>query len=185
MSDDKNVFLINLLNSARSGDTQAYHQFLQDLVPIIQGFIFNKLGTGTDNEDILQEVLMAVHKSLHTFNTERSFTNWLFAIADYKIKDYLRVYYRNKTNMKVDIDKVDIEYLHTVTEALSSNELANELLEKLPENQKKIVYMMKIQGYSVKQVAELMNMSESAVKVSAHRAYNYLKNYTLERGKNE
>jgi RNA polymerase sigma-70 factor (ECF subfamily) len=183
MTDDHHSHFIHLIDSARKGNQNSYAQLLTDIAPLLQGFIFNRLGAGADNEDILQEVLMAVHKALHTFNSDRSFKNWLFAIADYKIKDYLRVYYRTHANKKVDIEKIDSLPVNPVTNPASSSELAYELLEKLPETQKKILFMMKIQGYSVKQVAGFMNMSESAVKVSAHRAYNYLRNLSEENKK--
>lgn len=184
MSNEKDTYLISLINSARSGDNVAYQMFLEEISLIIERFILKKLGLGTDNEDILQEVLIAVHKSLHTYNSSRSLKNWIFAITDFKINDYLRKYYRNKENLKIGIDNIDIFNTH-VTKPISSNELVNELIGKLPEAQKKIVSMMKIEGFSVKQVASYMNMSESAVKVSAHRAYAYLKNLALENKQNE
>ena len=48
-------------------------------------------------------------------------------------------------------------------------------LADLPENQRKVFEMIKIHGYSAKEVADEMGMSVSAVKVSAHRTMNKLK----------
>lgn len=61
-----------------------------------------------------------------------------------------------------------------VTENWDQIEYLSKILDSLPEKQKKIVTMMKIEGYTAEDAAKKMNMSVSAVKVAAHRAYKSL-----------
>ncbi|MEZ5690301.1 MAG: sigma-70 family RNA polymerase sigma factor [Rickettsiales bacterium] len=166
--------LEELMKKAQSGDSKAYNKLLRSITPIIKGFLYNKIGNGVDNEEILQEILLAIHKSSHTYNTDRSFKAWMFAIADYKVKDYLRAYYRKSALIKIDFNEIEHSLADNVTKSQESSELLNDALSILPEKQQKIVSMMKIEGYSAKEVAAEMDMSVSAVKVSAHRAYNIL-----------
>jgi RNA polymerase sigma-70 factor, ECF subfamily len=94
----------------------------------------------------------------------------LFAIADHKVKDFLRSYYRKKSLIELDFAEVEKFFSSEVTNDPTSGEVLSELLGDLSERQRQIIYSMKIEGYTAKEVAGRMSMSESAVKVAAHRA---------------
>ena len=173
-NDDRENKFVRLMHRAQSGDHASYTELLRSITPLIRGFIYNRIGNGADNDDILQEVLLGVHRASHTYNTDRPFTNWMFAIADHKVKDYLRAYYRKKALKEVDFEKIKDFIAAPVTSEASPGEGLSELLDKLPEKQRKIVHMMKIEGYSAQKVAKTMDMSLSNVKVTAHRAYKVL-----------
>ena len=163
-----------LMHAAQRGDGAAYAELFREITPLIKGFLYNRLGDGLDNDDIVQEVLFAIHKASHTYNTDRQFKAWMFAIADYKLKDYLRAHYRKAALTKVDFEEIEHTLTDHVTEEHSPSELLSEILGVLPEKQQRIVRMMKIDGYSAEQIGKEMKMSTSAVKVSAHRAYKVL-----------
>ena len=112
--------LNHLMQQAQAGDKTKYNTLLKTIMPMIRGFIINHLGDGLDTEDILQETLIAIHKSSHTYNTDRPFKNWMFAIANYKVKDYLRVYYRKKTLEHIDFEKIK-QFGFVPTENLEHN----------------------------------------------------------------
>jgi RNA polymerase sigma-70 factor (ECF subfamily) len=166
--------LESLMRKAQGGDKASYARLLVLIQPLIKGFVYNRLGRISEADDVLQEVLLAIHKASHTYNTERSFKAWMFAIADYKVKDYLRAHYRKAAHTMVDFADMENILFEDVTETRDVGEVLTEVLAVLPEKQRKIVHMMKVEGYSVEQVAQSMNMSASAVKVSAHRAYKVL-----------
>lgn len=162
------------MSKAQHGNHAAYSELLRSISPLIRGFIYNRIGNDADHDDILQEVLLGIHRASHTYNTDRPFKNWMFAIADHKVKDYLRRYYRKKTLTQIDIEKIQDFFTVPVTEDNNASETLSELLDELPEKQRRIVHMMKIDGYSAKEIAETMDMSVSNVKVTAHRAYKVL-----------
>ncbi|PIR38817.1 MAG: RNA polymerase subunit sigma-24 [Alphaproteobacteria bacterium CG11_big_fil_rev_8_21_14_0_20_39_49] len=173
-SDDREDKFIQLMRRAQNGDHAAYSELFHAITPLIRGFIYNRIGNGADHDDILQEALLGIHRASHTYNTDRPFTNWMFAIADHKVKDYLRAHYRRKALKEVDFENIEDFIAAPVTSEAPPSEVLNELLDKLPEKQRRIVYMMKIEGYSAQQVAKTMDMSVSNVKVTAHRAYKIL-----------
>jgi len=170
----QNRQLENLMHAAQAGDNAAYAELFRKITPLIKGFIYNRLGNKTDNDDLVQDILFAIHRSSHTYNTDRQFKAWMFAIANYKLKDYLRSLYRKAEFTEIDFAEMEHILSNDVTNTPSSSELLNEALEILPDKQQKIVRLMKIDGHSVEQVAVAMDMSPSAVKVSAHRAYKLL-----------
>lgn len=171
----KDTAFETLMQAAQCGDKQAYAKLLSGITPLIRSFLHRRLGPRDDNQDVLQEVLLAIHKASHTYNTDRPFKPWMFAIADFKVKDYLRAHYRKNAHTHVDFDEAENLIADPVTLGPSSGEQLHEALSVLPEKQQTIVRLMKIEGYTASEVASQMDMSESAVKVSAHRAYKILK----------
>jgi len=128
-------------------------------------------------DDITQEVLISVHKSLKTFSGDRSFTPWLMAIINFRKTDFLRKHYSNRGDKQATMN--DAEFLSShVTNPTHAGEYKDieAALETLPTKQRKVFEMMRIQGYTAQEVANEMNMSVSAVKVSAHRTAGKLKN---------
>ena len=166
----------NLAIQAQAGDKQAYSKLLHDLLPYIKNVVRAGLSNPDWAEDIAQEVLISVHKSLYTYSPDRDFKPWLMAIINFRKTDFLRAYYKNK-KAKESVLESDKVFDLNVTNPQFSGELGdvNNVLQSLPRKQRRIFEMIKIEGYSAKEVANEMGMSESAVKVSAHRTLAKLK----------
>ncbi len=133
------------------------------------------MGLGDDRtaEDLSQEILLAVHRKRQTYDPAQLFTPWLFAIARYKLIDFARA--KKREGLAVDIEAIaETLATPTSTEAGSSDDLQR-LLAELPEKQRQALEMVKLQGLSVAEVSEQIRMSESAVKVTVHRALKSLK----------
>jgi len=164
--------LSSVMRCAQDGDKRAYSLLFEKITPLLRSFISQKISNPDDMEDIVQEILISIHKAGHTFDVDRPFEVWMYTIARYRLNDYLRCYYKNES-LKVRIfdDTEDYSAENYVTENLEINESISELLDSMPEKQRKIVTMMKVEGYTAKETAERMNMSETAVKVAAHRVY--------------
>lgn len=175
----KGISLEQLMRLAQKGDQEAYAALLKSITPVLRAFIINRLGPQIDTEDLLQNILMSIHQTSRTYDSNRSFKAWMFAIARYRLNDYLRQVYKKGTYTEISLNDLTCEISGTdVTsneeryEHLSS--VLTRLLRALPEKQRKIVTMMKLEGHSVEDTARKMNMSISAVKVAAHRAYKTL-----------
>lgn len=174
---DEDATLENLMAKAQKGDKAAYRQVFQEILPRLRSFVGNKLNRAEDAEDVVQEILISIHKASHTYDPARSFNPWMYAIASYRVSDFLRSHYR-KGDERGAVDFDDLSHSlpneKNVTNSYETNEYLEKALEKLPKKQSKILRMMKIKGYSVAETAKTMDMSESAVKVSSHRAMKTL-----------
>ena len=161
---------------AQKGDKKAYAQLLRGILPHIQKIITPRLANPEWADDITQEVLMSVHKSLKTYSGDRPFKPWLNSIIYYRKTDFLRKYYSNKQNVSVPAeDQINLKSDVTSPEDMTEYKNIEKALEEFPEKQQKVFRMIKIEGYSAQEVAAEMDMSESAVKVSAHRTMEKLK----------
>lgn len=176
------INLEELMGLAQQGDKTAYNQVLQESSRILRGFLISKLNNMEDVEDVLQEILVSVHKSRHTFEKKRAFKPWLFSIARFRLCDFFRKIYKKNENEVPITEEMENFNEGDVTEDSESYELLNEALEKLPQKQQDIIRLMKLEGYTAKEVAKKMGMKESAVKVSAHRSYKLLKEH-MEKSK--
>ncbi|HVU31297.1 MAG TPA: sigma factor, partial [Sphingomicrobium sp.] len=77
--------------SGLDGRSAEHAQLLRALAPILRSYYGARLGGGDgDIEDLVQETLIAVHSKRATYDRNRSFTAWLFAIARYKMIDHFR-----------------------------------------------------------------------------------------------
>lgn len=158
----------SLLIAGLGGNQAAYAQFLQRITPMLRRIAARKLPPN-DVDDVVQEILISVHKARHTYDGKRPVMPWLLAIARFRMTDHLRKHYAQMRHKTVDIQELE-EFLPDVTQTGSENESIEELLAGVPENHKRILTMMHVEGYTAKEVGKQVNMKESAVKVAAHRA---------------
>src|ERR1051325_7124335 len=82
------------MQAAISGDSAAYHRLLKSIAPVLRALArrgLSRAGQPVDqSEDIVQDILLAVHLKRHTWDADAPFAPWLFAIARNKLIDALR-----------------------------------------------------------------------------------------------
>ena len=76
-----------LLRAANGGDTRAYAAFLTAVAPVLRGLVRarGRAIPADQHEDIVQEVLLAIHRKRRTWDETRPVRPWLFAIARHKV----------------------------------------------------------------------------------------------------
>ncbi len=155
---------------AQQGDKRAYHRLLSEIAPFIRTCISGKLANPDWVDEIVQDVLISVHKSLRSYAADRPFKPWLNAIIQFRKTDFLRKHYRGRKVREAGMQDAET-FDSYVTFSAHSGELKDieAALGQLPEKQRQIFTLLKVEGFSIKEVAEKMDMTESAVKVSAHR----------------
>ncbi|HEX3984308.1 MAG TPA: sigma factor, partial [Acidisoma sp.] len=79
-----------LMAAAQRGDAAAYRQVLQDCVPVITAAARRRGVAADQTEDVVQEVLITLHRARATYDPSRPFLPWLKAIADRRAIDSLR-----------------------------------------------------------------------------------------------
>jgi RNA polymerase sigma-70 factor (ECF subfamily) len=160
---------------AQSGDREALHTLLKDIGSFITRSLRRRLPDIRDIEDICQEVLVAVYKSRHTYQPDRPFESWLFAIVGKVMANHLR-YDQKRLAVQIQLD----ELTELCNESTSGRELElREALEQLSPAQLEALVLTKLQGLSVDEAARRTGISASSMKVRVHRAYQSLKRSLL------
>jgi RNA polymerase sigma-70 factor (ECF subfamily) len=168
--------LKRLMIAALNGDESAYRDVLRRLSGYLRGYYKTRLmqagRSATDAEDLVQETLMALHARRHTYDPTQPFTPWLYAIARYKLIDFLR---RTRASAAtVPLGDIDGLTAHADAGASESSLDLHRLLEALPPKMRSAIRYMKLEGLSAAETAARTRMSESAVKVSVHRGLKAL-----------
>lgn len=166
--------LRSLLLRGLVGDASAYHIFLSELTAHLRSFVRRRLAHLPEEvEDLVQELLLAIHNQRHTYDSAQPLTAWVQAIARYKLIDLLRR--RSRTNGLHDPLDDDYDLLAAADgDAAEARYDLAKLLQQLPDRQRLPILYVKIEGRSVADAAKRTCMSESAVKVGIHRGLKAL-----------
>ncbi|HTL02488.1 MAG TPA: sigma-70 family RNA polymerase sigma factor [Vicinamibacterales bacterium] len=176
MTADQERQSASLMRLAQAGDQTAYASLLVLLTSLTRQFARARLGPVVWVDDVVQETLLAVHGARQTYDSRRPFAPWFYAIASSRLIDVLR---RERRVTKREVvfdglpemamssgaaarDDIDADAIHAAVSAL-------------PARQRAVIHGLKYQDQSVREVAGRLGMSESAVKVTAHRGYRALK----------
>lgn len=170
-----------LMRLAIAGDEAAYQKLLSALVPVLRALTRRGLmrcgQSADDAEDIVQDILIAVHVKRHTWMPDAAFSPWLFAIARNKLVDSLRRRGRRVFVPVEDFEHViedraqgvrdDERFEHQTSDVLPH--LAN-----LPKGQRDAVQAIVIEGHAPNEAAKRLGMSEGALRVALHRGIKAL-----------
>jgi RNA polymerase sigma-70 factor (ECF subfamily) len=172
---DKSENLEALMKLSLDGNQQAYAALLQCTARFLKPYLDRRLNAGSEVDDVLQEILISIHKARHTYDGNRPYKPWAYVIAKFRLQDHLRAHYADHLHHAVELSEVENDLQENVTETGISYESISVEVQKLPPKQAAILQMMHQEGYTAKEVAEKIGMKESAVKVAAHRAYKLLR----------
>jgi RNA polymerase sigma factor (sigma-70 family) len=173
-----------LMRAAMAGDEAAYRTFLKAITPFIRTAARRNLTRYgldvADGEDVVQDTLLAIHLKRQTWDQDRPIGPWISAIARNKLIDLMR---RRGRAIKVPIEDVEGSLAaEEATAALDGYEVSR-MLDNLNEKQRMVVRSLAVDGASVRQAAESLNMTESAIRVTLHRAVKALAVIYRERDK--
>lgn len=168
--------LRSLMCAGLDGDADAHRQLLVELSGHLRGYFRSRLlrfhRGAVEAEDLVQEVLMAVHTRRDTYDRTQLFTPWVHAIARYKFLDYLRRTKGRVTDVPAD-DAAHLTAKNDFAGVESGYDLETLLAQLRPQARRAITFV-KLEGLSVREAAARTGLSESAVKVSVHRGLKAL-----------
>jgi RNA polymerase sigma-70 factor (ECF subfamily) len=166
------------MRQAQAGEELAYAELLGLLTNATKRFARGRVGGVPWIDDVVQETLISVHRARHTWDPSRPFAPWFYAIASHRTIDVFRRERRvasrehgqehleapapTATTGSGAWDDVDMAAVHAA-------------LATLPARQRDIVAGLKLRDETVRGLAARHRMSESAVKVMAHRGYRRLR----------
>ena len=163
------------MRAGLDGDGAAYGRLLEALLPRLRAFVRGGLaraGLGNaDVEDVVQEILLAIHVKRATWMRDAAFLPWLNAIARHKLIDAMR---RRGRRGETPIDDV----AHVLPDKAPEPETAPaelaRLVARLDGRQGQVVAAVSLEEASIKDVAQRFAMTEGAVRVTLHRGLKKL-----------
>ncbi len=165
------------------GDEASHKMLLMKLSAYLRAYFKGQLmrigRSPSDAEDLLQETLIALHTRRHTYDRSQLLTPWVYAIARYRLVDYLR---RTKAaNLDVQVEEAEGVFALDDVAVVESGLDLEKLLVQLKPKASQDIQFVKLDGLSVSEAAARSGMSESAIKVAVHRGLRALSLLVRER----
>ncbi len=161
--------LARLMAASQRGEKPAYRVLLAESGMWLERY-FRRRVPPHELDDLVQDVLLALHAKRSSYDPARPFLPWLAAIARYRWVDHLRKVYRHEADLLEEGD-ASVDSDEDIVEARVSLE---RLFVHLPERQVEVIELVKIEGRSIQEAAAITGQSESLVKVNIHRGLKRL-----------
>jgi RNA polymerase sigma-70 factor (ECF subfamily) len=161
-----------LMEQSLEGDCSAYHRLLLLLTPALRRAIRARAhAVGIDAEDVVQEALLALHLKRNTWVRGTPVAPWVAAIARNKLVDAHR---RRGRRLEISIDSV----VDTLRSDVGDRDDRSHDLERglagLTGRQREVLHAVSLEGYTAREAALRLDMTEVAVRVTLHRALKSL-----------
>lgn len=156
---------------------ELYNKYSSKMLGICYRFAYNK----NDAQDILQEGFIKIFSQIHTFQNKGSFEGWVRRIIVNSCINYI------KKNKKYS-DNLDLAYaanIHAKQDSLSTILLAKQVVEcirLLPIGFRTVLNLYAIEGYSHKEIAEMLEIQESTSRSQYTRAKGILESILIKKG---
>ena len=159
---------------AQAGDETAYRDSLERIAARLRAYLRRRMqGAPDEVEDLVQEILLALHLQRGTYDAALPVSAWVLAIARHKLVDLWRRRDRREALNEV-LDEVDESQLAVAPDAGEARRDLDRLLRELPEAQRQAILLTKVEGLSVSEASRRTGVSESAIKVQVHRGLKRL-----------
>lgn len=160
-----------MLKKALKGDRNAQRVLYEKFAPKMLSVCRQHVKDQHFAEDVMISGFVKVFKGLHTFRNEGSFEGWVRRIMIRESISYLR-----KNQFVVfDSEQLDlgVEEIVFMESSLQASEV-QVLIDSLPEGYKMVFVLYVVEGYKHKEIAKMLDISESTSKSQLFKARNYL-----------
>ncbi|MEI2471380.1 sigma-70 family RNA polymerase sigma factor [Peribacillus frigoritolerans] len=164
------MIIIKLVKKAQKGDDKAFLKLFQQYEEDIYRMAYVYVKNESDALDVVQEVAYRSFKKIETLKNPEYFKTWLIKIAITCSIDLVRKN-KNVVQLKPEYD----ECISFEDEDIPLSITLQELLDKLNEDEKSIVILKFYEGYSFKEIADLLNMPIGSAKSVLYRALGKLR----------
>jgi RNA polymerase sigma factor (sigma-70 family) len=163
-----------LMRAALDGDSQAYARLLRVVAPVLRGIVLARGRAGLGDagcEDVVQEVLLAIHLKRHTWRPDEPLRPWLYAIARHKVVDAFR-----KRGRHVHVPVEDFAEVLAAPAAPDPTLRSDmeRMIGLLDGRSADVLRDIGLEGASIAETGSKHGMSEVAVRVALHRGIKRL-----------
>ncbi len=165
----------SLIRKSIRGEALAQRHLFESLAPKMLSICMRYLGNKEEAEDVCQLSFIKLFNNLKDYNNEGSFDGWVRRIFVNTCLDQLRK--NKKTKYDVSMDDVDyrIENNDFIIENMEANDLMK-IIEELPTGYRTVFNLFAVEGYSHREIAEKLEITENTSKSQFKRARTHLMN---------
>lgn len=164
--------LEQLMLRYQQADAAATTALIEQLSPQLYRFFAAQLGNREDASDMLQDAWLRIHRVRHTYRPGEPLLPWVYAIARCVRVDSYRKR-RRITEREIVLEVLPEPPVGSAEPA--DRPSFTQLIADLPDSQREVLTMLKVNGLSLEEVARATSSSVGSVKQKVHRAYQSLR----------
>jgi RNA polymerase sigma-70 factor, ECF subfamily len=183
---------VRYLESARSGDVDAFGALVHANYPDVRVFMAMHLGNQPDLDDLVQDVFLRAFAGLNTLRETGAFRSWLLGIARNRVLEHLRERIRTATT---DIGTLELMLYRSELDILEAGdddarralelEALRDCIRRLPPESARVIREHYFRGRSINELAVDVNKKEGAIRVMMFRLRSALRDCVKSRVKTE
>jgi RNA polymerase sigma-70 factor (ECF subfamily) len=172
---------IEAIKRAQGGDSEAFGPLVQKHQQRVFSLVYHLVRRRDEVEDLVQEIFIKAFRAIRSYNFQSSFGTWLGRVATNHCYDYLRrerasrvsFYWQMGEDSQRELEdnaegppEAGIDHEHRTV----LRDLVDKLLQRAPENDRQILVLKELEDNSVDEIAEILGLKATTVKVRLHRA---------------
>jgi RNA polymerase sigma-70 factor, ECF subfamily len=169
-----------LVRLAQNGTESAFEELIRRHQQRVSALVNSILHRRGDVEDVVQQVFLKVFVSIKRFDQRSAFSTWLYKITVNECWDYLRKKKVRPLTYESEMSEEQASHLDAYmavdrppdspSERAEVKELLDWMLAQLPEQDRELLVLKEMEGFSVHELAEILNLNVNTVKVRLFRA---------------
>ncbi|APZ47985.1 RNA polymerase [Polaribacter reichenbachii] len=156
------------------GDVNAFAHLVDNYKNMVFSLAFKMTKSREEAEEISQDTFIKAFKNLKNFKGDSKFSTWLYRIAYHTSLDAIKKNRNNNATFEInEVTFNQIQAVETILQGIERNERSKVMdicLQKLPDEQRAIIWMFYYDELSLKEIMEVTSLSEANLKVKLHRA---------------
>ena len=169
-----------LVRRAQAGDQSAFQEIVERYQSKVFSIIHGIVRQRNDVEDIAQQVFTKIYFSMRNFDFRSSLITWVYKITVNECFDYLRKKKVRKLVYESDMSEDEVRRVENsengngravrADTTLARRDYVVKLLERVSGEERDLLILKEVEGYSVEEMASRLKMNENTIKVKLFRA---------------
>jgi RNA polymerase sigma-70 factor (ECF subfamily) len=169
-----------LVRLSQNGTQAAFEELVRRHQQRVCALVGGILRHPQDVEDVAQQVFLKAYLGIKRFDQRAAFSTWLYKIAVNECWDYLRKKKVRPLVYEADLSEEQVSRLDGIVSAdrppvgpsdrAETRELLDRMLDALPEQDRQLLLLREVEGFSVRELAEILKLNVNTVKVRLFRA---------------
>jgi RNA polymerase sigma-70 factor (ECF subfamily) len=162
------------IKKALDGDSSSFGFLVDKYQNMVFTLAIKMLKHREESEEVSQDTFIKAYKSLSKFHGESKFSTWLYRVAYNTCLDRIKKNSKYNSNVEInDVTSNEIFQAENIFDSLENkerSEIIQECMNKLPEDERVIIHLFYFEELSLKEIIDVVSISEGNLKVKLYRA---------------
>lgn len=161
-----------IIKKVKGGDQQAFKKLYDSYADYALRAAYAITRSNNHAADIVQETFIKVYRNINQFDLDKSFKPWFYQILLNESKRYMKR--QNKQPIVVESEEI-LDYLHEQTPYQANEDDLSDMLNHLSNMHQTVVVLKYINGFTEREIAELLELNVNTVKSRLYKAREKLR----------